>query len=91
MGGGDAEKVRVIQTLLFVAGLSTILQSLFGTRLPTVIAGSYSYIIPVISIVQAKRYDLYTDPYETQTKRDSKCLILIVSASFQMVLGFFQI
>nr|XP_025606838.1 putative nucleobase-ascorbate transporter 9 [Arachis hypogaea] len=64
MGGGDAEKVRVIQTLLFVAGLSTILQSLFGTRLPTVIAGSYSYIIPVISIVQAKRYDLYTDPYE---------------------------
>ncbi|XLS63291.1 hypothetical protein HN51_017519, partial [Arachis hypogaea] len=59
-----AEKVRVIQTLLFVAGLSTILQSLFGTRLPTVIAGSYSYIIPVISIVQAKRYDLYTDPYE---------------------------
>ncbi|XLR17656.1 hypothetical protein S83_010770 [Arachis hypogaea] len=35
-----------------------------ATRLLTVIAGSYSYIIPVISIVQAKRYDLYTDPYE---------------------------
>ncbi|XLS44332.1 hypothetical protein HN51_001197, partial [Arachis hypogaea] len=35
-----------------------------ATRLPTVIAGSYSYIIPIISIVQAKRYDLYTDPYE---------------------------
>ncbi|XP_057722367.1 putative nucleobase-ascorbate transporter 10 [Arachis stenosperma] len=90
MGGGDAEKVRVIQTLLFVAGLSTILQSLFGTRLPTVIAGSYSYIIPVISIVQAKRYDLYTDPYErfTQTMRGIQGA-LILSACFQMVLGFF--
>ncbi|RYR45709.1 hypothetical protein Ahy_A07g031515 [Arachis hypogaea] len=52
------------------------LELVLATRLPTVIAGSYSYIIPIISIVQAKRYDLYTDPYEifTQTKRDSKCL-----------------
>ncbi|KAI9126735.1 hypothetical protein K1719_002331 [Acacia pycnantha] len=37
MGGSNAEKARVIQSLLFVSGLSTILQSLFGTRLPTVV------------------------------------------------------
>ena len=54
----------MIQTLLFVSGLSTFLQSLFGTRLPTVVVGSYSYIIPTISIIEAKRYDSYTDPYE---------------------------
>src|SRR5574340_663195 len=34
MGGGFEEKAKVIQTLLFVAGLNTLLQSLFGTRLP---------------------------------------------------------
>jgi nucleobase transporter 1/2 len=54
----------VIQTLLFVSGLSTFLQSLFGTRLPIVVVGSYSYIIPIISIVQARRYNSYTDPLE---------------------------
>ncbi|KAG4934304.1 hypothetical protein JHK87_048306 [Glycine soja] len=34
MGGGDAEKARVIQTLLLASGISTFLQSLLGTRLP---------------------------------------------------------
>ncbi|BAT81823.1 hypothetical protein VIGAN_03171200, partial [Vigna angularis var. angularis] len=28
----------------FVSGISTFLQSLFGTRLPIVVAGSYTYI-----------------------------------------------
>nr|GEU87997.1 nucleobase-ascorbate transporter 6 [Tanacetum cinerariifolium] len=35
MGGGNEEKAKVIQTLLFVAGWNTLLQTLFGTRLPT--------------------------------------------------------
>ncbi|XP_057423909.1 putative nucleobase-ascorbate transporter 10 [Lotus japonicus] len=89
MGGGDAEKVRVVQTLLFVSGISTILQSLFGTRLPTVVVGSYTYIIPTISIVQASRYNSYTDPYErfTQTIRGIQGA-LIASACLQMAMGF---
>ncbi|KAG5110002.1 hypothetical protein JHK82_039225 [Glycine max] len=64
MGGGNAEKARVIQTLMFVSGISTFLQSLFGTRLPIVVVGSYTYIIPIMSIIQASRYNSYTDPYE---------------------------
>ncbi|KAF1871486.1 hypothetical protein Lal_00020280 [Lupinus albus] len=64
MGGGNAEKAKMIQSLLFVSGINTLLQSWFGTRLPTVIAGSYTYIIPTISIVQATRYSAYTVPYE---------------------------
>ncbi|KAK6141185.1 hypothetical protein DH2020_025068 [Rehmannia glutinosa] len=31
MGGTDGDKARVIQTLLFVAGINTLLQTLFGT------------------------------------------------------------
>ncbi|KAJ1385627.1 Xanthine/uracil/vitamin C permease [Sesbania bispinosa] len=90
MGGGGAEKARVMQTLLFVSGLSTFLQSLFGTRLPIVAVGSYTYIIPIISIVQACRYNSYTDPYErfTNTMRGIQGA-LIISACFQMAIGFF--
>ncbi|RDX81375.1 putative nucleobase-ascorbate transporter 10, partial [Mucuna pruriens] len=64
MGGGNAEKARVMQTLLLVSGISTFIQSLFGTRLPIVIVGSYTYMVPIISIIQASRYNSYTDPYE---------------------------
>ncbi|KAE9611391.1 putative xanthine/uracil/vitamin C permease [Lupinus albus] len=90
MGGGNAEKAKMIQSLLFVSGLSTLLQSWFGTRLPTVIVGSYSYIIPTISIVQASRYSAYTVPYErfTQTIRGIQGA-LIISACFQIIIGFF--
>ncbi|XP_054801461.1 putative nucleobase-ascorbate transporter 10 [Prosopis cineraria] len=89
MGGGHAEKARVIQSLLFVSGLSTILQSLFGTRLPTVVVGSYTYLIPTVSIIQNGRYSSYSDPYErfTQTIRGIQGA-LIISACFQMIVGF---
>ncbi|MBA0864150.1 hypothetical protein Goshw_000051 [Gossypium schwendimanii] len=64
MGGGNTEKAAVIQNLLFVSGLSTLFQSFFGTRLPIVVVGSYAYLIPVTSIIQASRYTSYSDPYE---------------------------
>jgi len=45
------DKAKVVQTVLFVTGINTILQTLFGTRLPTVIGGSYAFVIPVISVI----------------------------------------
>ncbi|CAJ1973475.1 unnamed protein product [Sphenostylis stenocarpa] len=89
MGGGDAEKAKVIQNLLFVSGASTLLQSWFGTRLPTVVVGSYSFLIPTMSIVHAKRYSSYTDPYERfiHTIRGIQGA-LIISACFHIVVGF---
>ncbi|KAF8413729.1 hypothetical protein HHK36_001722 [Tetracentron sinense] len=51
MGGSDDDKVRVVQTLLFVGGINTLLQTLFGTRLPTVIGGSHAFLVPIISII----------------------------------------
>ncbi|KAL6846388.1 hypothetical protein ACP4OV_023836 [Aristida adscensionis] len=52
MGGNDHDKARVVQTLLFVTGIKTLLQTLFGTRLPTIMGGSYAYIIPILSIIR---------------------------------------
>lgn len=64
MGGGNEEKAQVIQTLLFVAGLNTVLQSLFGTRLPVVIGGSFTFIIPATFVALSSRYNTYLDPRE---------------------------
>ncbi|KAL0545563.1 hypothetical protein IC582_015449 [Cucumis melo] len=89
MGGGDVEKAKVIQTLLFVSGLNTLFQSLFGTRLPVVVVGSYAYLIPTISIVLAKRYASLTDPQDRfiQSMQGIQGA-LIVASCFQMVMGF---
>ncbi|PWZ58637.1 hypothetical protein Zm00014a_001040 [Zea mays] len=66
MGGGNEEKARVVQTLLFVAGINTLIQSFLGTRLPAVMGGSYTFVAPTISIILAGRYSGIADPHEAR-------------------------
>lgn len=47
----------MIQTLLFVAGLNTLLQTTFGTRLPAVMGGSYTFVAATISIILSGRFN----------------------------------
>jgi len=54
----------VIQTLLFVAGINTLLQALFGTRLPAVVGGSFAYVIPIVYIIGDSRLQKIDDPQE---------------------------
>ncbi|PSS31495.1 Nucleobase-ascorbate transporter like [Actinidia chinensis var. chinensis] len=96
LGGSNVEKAKVFQCLLFVSGVNTLLQTLFGTRLPSVIVGSYSYITPMISILQAKRHNTLLGPYGVedcachrfeQTMRSMQGALLVASC-FQMLVGF---
>lgn len=54
----------MIDTFLFVAGINTLLQTWFGTRLPVVMGASYAYIIPIISISLSRRFNIYVDPHQ---------------------------
>ncbi|EPS60200.1 hypothetical protein M569_14604 [Genlisea aurea] len=88
MGGGNEEKAKVIQTLLFVAGLNTLLQTWFGTRLPVVIGGSYTFVAPTITIILSGRW---SDP--DPISRFKKIMratqgAFIVASTVQIVLGF---
>ncbi|KAL4587290.1 hypothetical protein LXL04_000158 [Taraxacum kok-saghyz] len=89
MGGDNGEKARVIQTLLFLSGINTLTQTMFGTRLPSVVGGSHAFLVPVISIVHAKRYHMYQEPHQrfAQTMRGIQGALVVASA-FQMLLGF---
>lgn len=58
----QGDKVRVVQTLLFLQGVNTLLQTLFGTRLPTVIGGSYAFMVPIISIIHDSSLTRIEDP-----------------------------
>ncbi|KAK9747947.1 hypothetical protein RND81_02G025600 [Saponaria officinalis] len=89
MGGGKTEKAEVIQTLLFVAGLNTLLQTTFGTRLPAVIGGSYTFVVPTISIILAGRYSNISDPI-VKFKKIMRGIqgAMIIASTLQIVLGF---
>ncbi|XP_073003567.1 nucleobase-ascorbate transporter 6-like [Typha latifolia] len=89
MGGGNHEKAKVIQTILFVSGLNTLLQTSFGTRLPAVIGGSYTFVVPTISIILAGRYSNIVDPHEKfrRIMRGTQGA-LIVASTLQIILGF---
>ncbi|GLT72733.1 hypothetical protein SLA2020_446400 [Shorea laevis] len=89
MGGGNEEKAKVIQTLLFVAGLNTLLQTLFGSRLPAVIGGSYTFVPTTISIILSGRFSGVQDPIE-KFKRTMRAIqgAVIVASTIQIVLGF---
>jgi xanthine/uracil permease len=60
----QGDKVRVVQTLLFVTGINTLLQTLFGTRLPTVVGGSYAFVVPIMAIIQDSSFSGITDGHE---------------------------
>ncbi|KAF7127470.1 hypothetical protein RHSIM_Rhsim11G0152200 [Rhododendron simsii] len=94
MGGGQKEKAEVIQTSLFVAGLSTLLQTWFGTRLPVVIGPSYSFIAPALFTVLSDRYSesVAVNPLERFEKsmRGIQGAMMIASI-IPILLGFFGI
>ncbi|XP_078428232.1 nucleobase-ascorbate transporter 2-like [Wolffia australiana] len=92
MGGDDNDKVRVVQTLLFMGGINTLLQTLFGTRLPTVIGGSYAFIIPIMSIIRHPFLIQITDGHERflQSMRAIQGA-LIVASGVQIIIGFSQL
>lgn len=92
MGGNDHDKARVVQTLLFVTGIKTLLQTLFGTRLPTVISGSYAFVIPILSIINDRSLRQIADDHTRfmQTMRAIQGA-LIVSSSIQIILGYSQL
>ncbi|KAE9613410.1 putative xanthine/uracil/vitamin C permease [Lupinus albus] len=89
MGGGNEEKAKMIQTLLFVAGINTFFQTLFGTRLPAVMGASYTFVPTTISIILAGRYSDIPNPQEKfeRIMRGTQGA-MIVGSILQIVFGF---
>ncbi|XP_044968622.1 transcription initiation factor TFIID subunit 2-like [Hordeum vulgare subsp. vulgare] len=89
----EEEMAIVIHTILFLAGINTLLQVHFGTRLPAVMAGSYTYIYTVVAIIISPRYVLFIGaPFErfVYTMRSLQGA-LIIAGVFEAVIGFFGI
>ncbi|KAH8488113.1 hypothetical protein H0E87_023977 [Populus deltoides] len=89
MGGDPGDAARVIQTLVFMSGINTLLQTMIGTRLPTVMGPSYAFVLPVLSIIRdyndetfSKDHDRFVDIMRTIQGS------LIVSSFVNIILGY---
>ncbi|KAK9748341.1 hypothetical protein RND81_02G050800 [Saponaria officinalis] len=89
MGGNAGDKARVIQSLLFMSGINTLLQTLIGSRLPAVMGPSYAYIIPVMTIIHDSNDGTFNSNHQRfihniRTIQGS----LIVSSFVSIILGY---
>lgn len=89
MGGNHGDKARVIQTLLFMSGVNTLLQSWFGSRLPVVMGGSLAFVLPVMSIINDYNDQSFSSEHQrfTYTMRTIQGS-LIVSSFINIFLGY---
>ncbi|WOG97420.1 hypothetical protein DCAR_0416760 [Daucus carota subsp. sativus] len=87
MGGTDKDTSYVISTMLFVSGVTTILQSYFGTRLPLVQGSSFVYLAPALVIMNSQEFRNLTEHKFRYTMRELQGAI-IVGSTFQSILGF---
>ncbi|XP_050126674.1 nucleobase-ascorbate transporter 11 isoform X1 [Malus sylvestris] len=87
MGGTDKDTATVISTVLLVSGITTILHSYFGTRLPLVQGSSFVYLAPALVIINAQEYRNLTEHKFRHIMRELQGAV-IVGSIFQSLLGF---
>lgn len=87
MGGSDKDTATVISTMMLVSGLTTIVHSYFGTRLPLVQGSSFVFLAPVLVIINSHEYRNLTENKFRHLMRELQGAI-IVSSIIQCIMGF---
>ncbi|KAK4411738.1 Nucleobase-ascorbate transporter 11 [Sesamum angolense] len=69
MGGTDKDTATVISTMLLLSGITTILHTHFGTRLPLVQGSSFVYLAPALAIMNSREFRNLTEHVSTSSGR----------------------
>ncbi|PIA56193.1 hypothetical protein AQUCO_00700506v1 [Aquilegia coerulea] len=87
MGGTDKDTATVISTMLLVSGVTTILHSYFGTRLPLVQGSSFVYLAPALVVLNSQDFRNLTQNKFKHIMKELQGAI-IVGSVFQSILGY---
>ncbi|XP_021728193.1 nucleobase-ascorbate transporter 11-like [Chenopodium quinoa] len=87
MGGTDKDTANVVSTVLLVSGITTLLHSFLGTRLPLIQGGSFVYLAPALVIMNSEEFRNLTQHKFRYIMRELQGAVLIGSL-FQSMLGF---
>ncbi|KAK6926650.1 Nucleobase cation symporter 2 family [Dillenia turbinata] len=56
MGGSQEDMAMVVSTVMFVSGMTTLLHTSFGTRLPLIQGPSFVYLAPALAIIHSPEF-----------------------------------
>lgn len=87
MGGSDEDTATVISTILLVSGLTTILHTFFGSRLPLIQGSSFVYLAPALVISNSEEFRNLSENKFKHIMRELQGAILVGSV-FQIILGY---
>lgn len=87
MGGSDKDTAYVVSTVFLVSGISTLLHSFFGSRLPLVQGTSFVYLAPALAIINSSEFSSIGNNRFKDTMRELQGSIIVASI-FQMFMGY---
>ncbi|KAK7261246.1 hypothetical protein RIF29_27553 [Crotalaria pallida] len=87
MGGSYEDTSDVVSTVLFVSGVTTLLHTTFGSRLPLIQGPSFVYLAPVLAIINSPEFQGLNQNKFRHTMKELQGAIIIGSA-FQALLGY---
>ncbi|KAK7256982.1 hypothetical protein RIF29_30632 [Crotalaria pallida] len=87
MGGTQDETSKVVSTMLFVSGLTTLLHITFGSRLPLIQGPSFVNLAPALAIINSPEVQGLNDNKFKHVMREMQGVI-IIGSDFQALLGY---
>lgn len=87
MGGNYEDTSNVVSTVLLVSGVTTLLHTSFGSRLPLIQGASFVYLAPALAIINSPEFlALKGNKFKHIMKELQGALI--ISSAFQAILGY---
>ncbi|XP_043701202.1 nucleobase-ascorbate transporter 12-like [Telopea speciosissima] len=87
MGGSHEDTSIVVSTVLFVSGMTTLLHTFFGSRLPLIQGPSFVYLAPALAIINSPQFQGLNGNNFRHIMKELQGAI-IISSAFQAVLGY---
>ncbi|XP_015873187.1 nucleobase-ascorbate transporter 12 isoform X2 [Ziziphus jujuba] len=87
MGGTHEDTANVLSTVLFVSGVTTLLHTSFGSRLPLIQGPSFIYLAPALAIINSPEFRGLNGNNFKHIMKELQGAIIIGSA-FQAILGY---
>ncbi|XP_057954909.1 nucleobase-ascorbate transporter 12 [Malania oleifera] len=87
MGGTYEDTAMLVSTVLFVSGVTTLLHTSFGSRLPLIQGPSFVYLAPALAIINSTEFQGLNGNNFKHIMKELQGAIIIASA-FQAILGY---
>ncbi|KAK6936166.1 Nucleobase cation symporter 2 family [Dillenia turbinata] len=87
MGGSQEDMAILVSTVMFVSGMTTLLHTSFGTRLPLIQGPSFVYLAPALAIINSPEFiGLNGNNFKHIMKQLQGATI--IASAFQAFLGY---